>query len=177
MDWREHITVNPAVLHGKACIRGTRIPVAVVLANLADGLSAEEIVKSYPSLTVTGIQAALAYAAALAQERVLPGAPPSLTLANPGVSYGSQAPAKAGPSAPEREAPQDNREQRLRACPGLPHHIFLAALKGLTTLRGPVVAADVAGRQSASSRVRRKSPSSAGFDRTFRAQSTAPGNR
>jgi uncharacterized protein (DUF433 family) len=72
MDWREHITVNPAVLHGKACIRGTRIPVAVVLANLADGLSAEEIVKSYPSLTVTAIQAALAYAADLAQERVLP---------------------------------------------------------------------------------------------------------
>jgi uncharacterized protein (DUF433 family) len=72
MDWREHITVNPAVLHGKACIRGTRIPVAVVLANLADGLSAEEIVKSYPSLTPAAIQAALAYAADLAQERVLP---------------------------------------------------------------------------------------------------------
>ena len=72
MDWREHITVNPAVLHGKACIRGTRIPVAVVLANLADGLSAEEILKSYPSLTAAGIQAALAYAADLAQERVLP---------------------------------------------------------------------------------------------------------
>ena len=72
MDWREHITVNPQVLHGKACIRGTRIPVAVVLANLADGLSAEEIVKSYPSLTVTGIQAVLAYAADLAQERILP---------------------------------------------------------------------------------------------------------
>ena len=73
MDLREHITVNPAVLHGKACIRGTRIPVVVVLANLADGLlSAEEIVKSYPSLTVTGIHAALAYAADLAQERVLP---------------------------------------------------------------------------------------------------------
>jgi uncharacterized protein (DUF433 family) len=60
------------VLHGKACIRGTRIPVAVVLANLADGLSAEEILKSYPSLTAAGIQAALAYAADLAQERVLP---------------------------------------------------------------------------------------------------------
>jgi uncharacterized protein (DUF433 family) len=56
----------------RACIRGTRIPVAVVLANLADGLSAEEIAKSYPSLTVTGIQAALAYAAELAHERVLP---------------------------------------------------------------------------------------------------------
>lgn len=72
MDWREHITVNPAVLHGKACIRGTRIPVAVVLANLADGLSNSEIMRSYPSLPADGIQAALAYAADLAQERVLP---------------------------------------------------------------------------------------------------------
>jgi uncharacterized protein (DUF433 family) len=72
MHWQEHITVNPAVLHGKACIRGTGIPVAVVLANLADGLSTSEIVRSYPSLTVEGIQAALAYASDLAQERVLP---------------------------------------------------------------------------------------------------------
>jgi uncharacterized protein (DUF433 family) len=72
MDWREHITVNPAVLHGKACLRGTRIPVAVVLANLADGLTTEEILESYPSLTPAGIRAALAYAADLAQERVLP---------------------------------------------------------------------------------------------------------
>ncbi|OFW15020.1 MAG: hypothetical protein A3F70_19005 [Acidobacteria bacterium RIFCSPLOWO2_12_FULL_67_14] len=72
MDWHEHITVNPAVLHGKACIRGTRIPVAVVLANLADGLSVDEIIRSYPSLTAEDIQAALAYAADLAQERVLP---------------------------------------------------------------------------------------------------------
>ena len=72
MDWQEHITVDPTVLHGKACIRGTRIPVAVVLANLADGLSTSEIIRSYPSLTDVGIQAALAYAADLAQERVLP---------------------------------------------------------------------------------------------------------
>jgi uncharacterized protein (DUF433 family) len=72
MDWQEHITVNPAVLYGKACIRDTRIPVAVVLANLADGLSAAEIIRRYPSLTAEGIQAALAYAADLAQERVLP---------------------------------------------------------------------------------------------------------
>ena len=72
MDWQEHITINSAVLHGKACIRGTRIPVAVVLANLADGLSPSEIIQSYPSLTAEGIQAALAYAADLAQERVLP---------------------------------------------------------------------------------------------------------
>ena len=72
MSWQEHISVNPAVVHGKACIRGTRIPVAVVLANLADELSPVEIIRSYPSLTAAGIQAALAYAADLAQERVLP---------------------------------------------------------------------------------------------------------
>lgn len=72
MTWQEHITVNPAVMHGKACIRGTRIPVAVVLANLADGLAPEAIIRSYPSLTPEAIQATLAYAAELAQERVLP---------------------------------------------------------------------------------------------------------
>jgi uncharacterized protein (DUF433 family) len=44
----------------------------VVLANLADGLSVDEIIKSYPSLTPVAIRAALAYAADLAQERVLP---------------------------------------------------------------------------------------------------------
>ena len=72
MAWQEYITVNPAVVHGKACSRGTRIPVAVVLANLAEGLSPHEIIRSYPSLTPEAIQAALAYAADLADERVLP---------------------------------------------------------------------------------------------------------
>ena len=57
MDWREYVTVNPGVMHGQACIRGTRIPVAVVLANLADGVSAEEILRSYPSLTPPAVQA------------------------------------------------------------------------------------------------------------------------
>ena len=71
MDWREHIVVDPAVCHGQACIRGTRIPAAVVLDNLATGLSAVEILKSYPSLTEQAIHAAVAYAAELARERVL----------------------------------------------------------------------------------------------------------
>ena len=72
MDWREYIAVDPNVCHGKACIKGTRVMVSVVLDNLAAGLSAEEIVKSYPSLTREAIQAAIAYAAELARERVLP---------------------------------------------------------------------------------------------------------
>jgi len=72
MRWQDYISVDPAVAHGKAYIRGTRIPVAVVLANLAQGTTPEEIIRSYPSLTLPAIQAALAYAADLAQERVLP---------------------------------------------------------------------------------------------------------
>jgi len=71
MDWRGLITVDPTVCHGQACIRGTRILVSVVLDNLASGLSPAEIVKSYPSLTSEAIQAAVAYAAELARERVV----------------------------------------------------------------------------------------------------------
>jgi uncharacterized protein (DUF433 family) len=71
MHWQDYISVNPQVVHGRACLRGTRIPVAVVLANLAAGLTPDDIIRSYPSLTREAIQATLAYAADLAQERVL----------------------------------------------------------------------------------------------------------
>jgi uncharacterized protein (DUF433 family) len=71
MDWRDYITVDPLVCHGQACIRGTRIPASVVLDNLASGVSEAEIVKSYPSLSLEAVRAAVAYAADLARERVL----------------------------------------------------------------------------------------------------------
>jgi uncharacterized protein (DUF433 family) len=51
MNWQAYITVDPAICHGRACIKGTRIMVSVVLDNLVAGLSSAEIVKSYPSLT------------------------------------------------------------------------------------------------------------------------------
>jgi uncharacterized protein (DUF433 family) len=72
VDWQERITVDPTICHGKACIKGTRIMVSVILDNLAAGVSQQEILKSYPSLTVSDIQAAIAYAAELARERVVP---------------------------------------------------------------------------------------------------------
>ena len=71
MTWQDHITVDPAVCHGQACLRGTRIPVAVVLANLAAGLTAADLRRSYPGLGPEVVPAALAYAADLAAERVL----------------------------------------------------------------------------------------------------------
>lgn len=71
MDWRDRIIADPAVCHGKACIKGTRIPVSVVLDNLAAGLSVDEILGSYPTLTVPDLRAAQSYAADLASERVV----------------------------------------------------------------------------------------------------------
>jgi uncharacterized protein (DUF433 family) len=71
MNWQDRISVDPLVSHGKACIKGTRIMVSVVLDNLAAGLSAKEIQKSYPSLSPEDIQAAIAYAAELARERIV----------------------------------------------------------------------------------------------------------
>jgi len=72
MDLRDRISTDPAVCHGQACISGTRIPVAVVLDNLAAGLSGEEILLEYPGLQPDDIKAAIAYAADLARERLLP---------------------------------------------------------------------------------------------------------
>lgn len=63
MNWRDYITVDPNISHGQACIKGTRIMVSVVLDNVAAGLTKEEILRSYPTLTREAIQAALAYAA------------------------------------------------------------------------------------------------------------------
>jgi uncharacterized protein (DUF433 family) len=67
MDWREHITVDPAICQGRACIKGTRVMVSVVLDNLAAGVTPEEILHSYPSLSPEAVQAAIAYAAELAR--------------------------------------------------------------------------------------------------------------
>lgn len=64
----DRIQVDAAVCDGKACIRGTRIMVSVVLANLADGMTEDEIRAEYPSLKSEDIHAALAYAADLAGE-------------------------------------------------------------------------------------------------------------
>jgi uncharacterized protein (DUF433 family) len=67
-NWKERISVDPAVCHGKACIRGTRIMVSVILDNVAAGIPRNEILASYPPTKPEDIDAALAYAAELARE-------------------------------------------------------------------------------------------------------------
>ncbi len=71
MDWQDRIVVDPLVCHGKAWIKGTRVMVSVILDNLAANLSPSEILKSYPALKSQDIQAAIAYAADLARERIV----------------------------------------------------------------------------------------------------------
>ena len=71
MNWRSRVSVDPNVCHGKACITGTRIMVSVILDNLAEGVSHDQILASYPSLGPEDIQAAIAYAADLTKEHVV----------------------------------------------------------------------------------------------------------
>jgi uncharacterized protein (DUF433 family) len=68
MSWQERITADSAVCHGKACIKGTRVMVSVILDNLAAGESAEEITRGY-HLQREDVEAAVAYAADLAREK------------------------------------------------------------------------------------------------------------
>lgn len=69
MNWKDRISFDPNICHGKACIKGTRIMVSVVLDNLAAGEPVEAVLRSYPTLKAEDIQAALGYAADLAHER------------------------------------------------------------------------------------------------------------
>ncbi len=71
MKWKGHISVNPEICHGKACVKGTRVMVSVVLDNLAEGQSPEEIIRSYPALTPESVKSVLAYAAELAREQIV----------------------------------------------------------------------------------------------------------
>ena len=69
----QRITVNPLVMAGKAVIRGTRIPVDLVVRMVAQGIPEHELLREYPRLTAQDIRAALMYAAeVVAHEDVFP---------------------------------------------------------------------------------------------------------
>ena len=72
MHWQDHIVSTPDTLHGTPRFRGTRIAVSIVLENLAAGVSAEELRTQYPTLPQEAVPAALAYAADLARDRIVP---------------------------------------------------------------------------------------------------------
>jgi uncharacterized protein (DUF433 family) len=72
MHWQDHIVSTPDTLHGAPRFRGTRFPVSVVLDNLAAGVNIEELLRQYPTLPAGAVSAALAYAADLARDRIVP---------------------------------------------------------------------------------------------------------
>lgn len=71
MDWQTHVVSDPAICHGKACIKGSRVLVSVILDNLADGESMNDIASTY-QITADDVRAAIQYAAELAKQRVVP---------------------------------------------------------------------------------------------------------
>jgi uncharacterized protein (DUF433 family) len=71
INWKERISIDPDLRHGDPCIKGTRIPVTMIVGSLADGMTAEEILAAYPQLSLVDIQAALAYAADVMRQEVL----------------------------------------------------------------------------------------------------------
>jgi uncharacterized protein (DUF433 family) len=68
----QRISIDPSVCFGKPCIRGTRIWVSLILDNLAAGVSEAELLAAYPQLKPDDIRAAIAYAAEVTRERVIP---------------------------------------------------------------------------------------------------------
>ena len=71
-DLLKRISVDPHVCFGKACIRGTPIWVSLILDNLAEGVTEEELLRAHPQLKREDIRAALAYGAETTKERVIP---------------------------------------------------------------------------------------------------------
>jgi uncharacterized protein (DUF433 family) len=69
----ERITFDPKILGGRACVRGMRIPVSVIVGQIAHGATVEEVLREYPDLEREDVNQALEYAAWLAQERVVTG--------------------------------------------------------------------------------------------------------
>jgi uncharacterized protein (DUF433 family) len=67
MNWRERITSDSQILRGKPCIKGTRIPAALILGYLACGRSADAILREFPDLTQEDVAACLDYARDLAE--------------------------------------------------------------------------------------------------------------
>jgi len=63
----QRISSDPDICHGKPCIKGTRIPVYLIVSLVAEGESIESIIQDYPSLTPEDIKAAIHYAARLCE--------------------------------------------------------------------------------------------------------------
>ena len=65
LKWQEYVEENKSILLGKPVLKGTRLPVELILRELGNGMSQEELLNCYPTLTPEHIRASLLYAAAV----------------------------------------------------------------------------------------------------------------
>ncbi len=73
VDWKDRVIMDPEIHHGDPCIKGTRIPVSILVGSIADGMTVDEVRAAYPQLSPDDVRAALAYAAeVLHREVILP---------------------------------------------------------------------------------------------------------
>jgi Uncharacterized conserved protein len=83
--WQDHVVVAQDLHHGDPCIKGTRIPVKILIGSLADGMKPAEILEAYPQLSEDDLLVALAYAAdVLSHEVVTPFSSPKTADAHQG---------------------------------------------------------------------------------------------
>ena len=71
IDWQKYIYVDPEIHHGEPCIKGTRVPVSMIVGNIKDGMTHDEIIDAYPQLTEESIQAALSYESDMVWEKLV----------------------------------------------------------------------------------------------------------
>jgi len=69
MNWRERIVIDPPIRHGKPCVKGTRVPVSMIVGSLADGNTPKRVINAWPQLSADDIKAALKFAAEVAGKR------------------------------------------------------------------------------------------------------------
>ena len=71
INWHNFIVIDPEIHHGEPCIKGTRVPVAILVGSIADGMTIEQVIQEYPQLHREAVQAALAYAADVVRQDIL----------------------------------------------------------------------------------------------------------
>jgi len=71
INWQDYIVIDPEIHHGEPCIKGTRVPVAVIVGSIADGMTIDEVINEYPQLNRETVRAALAYAADMVRQDIL----------------------------------------------------------------------------------------------------------
>jgi uncharacterized protein (DUF433 family) len=69
-NWKNHIEANPGIMYGKPVVKGTRIPVDLILEKMSNGQLKEDIIKDYPDLKEEDLLACLAYATSLVRNEV-----------------------------------------------------------------------------------------------------------